>query len=64
MNMPLDIAVDIGRIVSETRAARIPLDLSCCVDELLIRFPESGVQRMDVLDALKQEAAALGLTLN
>ena len=64
MNMPLDIAVDIGRIVREMQASRMALDLAGSADELLTRFPEAGVQRGHVLAALKQEAGAAGIELS
>ena len=64
MNMPLDIAVDIGRIVREMQAWRMALDLFGLADDLLIRFPETGVPRGHVLAALKQEAGAAGVELS
>jgi len=64
MNMPLDIAVDIGRIVREIQASRMALDLAGLADDLLIRFPETGVPRRHVLAALKQEAGAAGVELS
>jgi len=65
MNMPLDIAVDIGRIVTEMQtAARGALNLACCAEELESRHPESGVSRRQILDALRQEAGAVGLLMN
>lgn len=64
MNMPLDIAVDIGRIVNEMQTSRLALDLAGSVDDLLSRFPEAGVSRRHVFDALKQEAGAAGVELS
>ena len=64
MNMPLDIAVDIGRIVDETRAAHLSLDLLTSVEDLVSRHPESGVARGTILAVLKEEAGAVGLPMN
>jgi hypothetical protein len=64
MSTPLDIAMEIGRIVDETRAAQLPLDLLTSLEDLLSRHPESGVARGAILDALKEEAGAAGLTMN
>jgi hypothetical protein len=64
MTTPLDIAVDIGRIVLEARAASLPLDLCVSADDLVSRFPQSGLSRSQILDALKEEAGAVGLMLN
>ncbi len=60
MNTPLDIAVDIGRIVAEARAARLALDLSEAADGLLARYPQPGLSRSQVLAALQEEAVAAG----
>lgn len=61
MNTPLDIAVGIGRIVCEARTAGLALDLGSCADELLARFPETGLSRPDILAALVAEAGAVGV---
>jgi hypothetical protein len=61
MNTPLDIAVDIGRIIAEARARNAPLDFSHCVDEIFLRFPQRSVSRVDIREALKEEAGAVGL---
>ena len=64
MNTPLDVAVDIGRIVIQAQASQSALDLSGCADNLLARFPHSGFSRRQILDALQEEAAAAGLPMN
>ena len=64
MTTPLDIAVDIGRIVLEAQASRLPLDLCVSADELVSRFPQSELSRSQIIDALKEEAWAVGLMLN
>jgi hypothetical protein len=63
MNTPLDIAIDIGRLVAEARAASLALDLADAADGLLARFPQSGLSRAHVVAALKQEAGAAGLPM-
>ena len=64
MQMPLDIAVDIGRIVLEARAASLALNVAKCADDLVSRFPETGLSHNEIVDALKEEADALGLSSN
>jgi hypothetical protein len=64
MNTPLDIAVDIGRIIAEAQTSKLNLDLSDCADELASRFSEAGVSRRQILAALRQEAEALGVVIN
>ena len=64
MNTPLDIAVDIGRVVADARAARLALDLSDAADGILARNPQSGLSRSQVLAALQEEAGAVGLSMN
>jgi hypothetical protein len=64
MNTPLEIAVDIGRIVLEAQRESAPLDVGGSADELLLRFPQSGLSRRQIVDALREEASAVGLTLN
>jgi hypothetical protein len=64
MSTPLDIAVDIGRILSEARATRSVLAASACADDLLTRHPATGLRREHVLAALTEEADAIGLPLD
>jgi hypothetical protein len=64
MSTPLDIAVDIGRIVAEAQAARHALDLMDAADGILARNPQSGLSRSQILDALKEEAGAAGLPMH
>jgi hypothetical protein len=64
MNTPLDIAVDIGRIMLEAQEDRRPLNLRGSADEIVARFPDSGLSRRQILDALEEEAGAAGLALN
>jgi hypothetical protein len=64
MNTPLDIAVDIGRIVADAQTARLALDLSDTADGILARFPQAGLSRGQVLEALREEAGAAGLPMN
>ena len=64
MNTPLDIAIDIGRIVSEAQADENVLDLSGCTDDLVSRFPQAGIPRGQILEALKEEAGAAGLAIH
>ena len=64
MNTPLDVAVDIGRIVLQAQAARRALDLADCADDLLARFPQTGFSRPQILEALREEAAAAGLPMH
>ena len=64
MSTPLDIAVDISRIVHEAHETELALNLSDCADELISRFPQTGISRVSILDALREEAGAIGLTIN
>jgi hypothetical protein len=64
MDRPLDIAVDIGRMVVEAQAASLALDLADSADDLIARFPQSGLSRGQILEALKEEAAAIGVLLH
>ena len=64
MNTPLDVAVDIGRIVVEAQLSTRALDLANCADHLLARFPQSGLSRRQIIDTLHEEAVAAGLALN
>lgn len=64
MNTPLEIAVDIGRIVVEAQRESVPLDVCGSVDDLLLRYPQSGLSRRQIVDALREEASAVGLPLN
>jgi hypothetical protein len=64
MNTPLEIAVDIGRIVMEAQRESVPLDVGGCADDLLSRFPQTGLSRRWILEALAEEADAVGLSLN
>jgi hypothetical protein len=64
MNTPLDIAIDIGRIVLEARASEDSLDLSGCADDLLSRFPQAGISRRQICETLKEEAGAVGLSVH
>jgi hypothetical protein len=61
MTNPLDVAVDIGRIVMEARAASLPLNLCISADDLISRFPQSGLSRAQILEVLREEAGAMGL---
>ena len=56
MGTPLEIAVDIGRIVVDAQAASLPLDISESAEDLVARFPDSGVSRVQIVDALKEES--------
>jgi len=62
MNTPLDIAVDIGRILNEAKLSRLPLDLSQQADKLFQRFAETGVPRAAIRATLEEEAGAIGMT--
>jgi hypothetical protein len=64
MNTPLDIAVDIGRVVAEALMRRARLDFSYAADEIFLRYPQQGVTRVDIRDALLEEADAAGLREN
>jgi hypothetical protein len=64
MNTPLELAVDIGRIVIEAQACRLSLDVSACADELMARFPQTGLQHRHVVAALREEACAVGLSMH
>ena len=64
MNTPLDIAVDIGRIVLEARTAEHALDLSGCADDLHSRFPQAGMSRRQIFEALEEEAGAMGISIH
>jgi len=64
MTTPLDVAVDIGRIVLEAQAASLPLNVCVSADEIISRFPLAGLSRSQVLEALKEEAGAVGLAQN
>jgi hypothetical protein len=64
MNTPLDVAVDIGRIVVEAQMSTRALDLANCADHLLARFPHCGISRRQIMDTLHEEAVAAGLALN
>ena len=64
MSTPLDIAVDISRIVREARESEFSLNLADCADELISRFPQTGISRVTILDTLREEAGAIGLTIN
>ena len=64
MSTPLDVAVDIGRIVVEAQMSTRALDLSDCADHLLARFPQSGLSRRQILETLHEEAVAAGLLMH
>ena len=64
MNMPLDIAVDIGRRVVEARTARTRLDVSGSADEIASLFPQVGMSRRQILEVLREEAGAAGVPVN
>lgn len=61
MTTPLDIAVDIGRIVHEAQSANLRIDLCSSADDIVSRFPQSGLSRGNILAALAEEAGAAGI---
>lgn len=61
MSTPLEIAVDIGRIVLKAQAMSLPLDVAESAEDLVTRFPDSGLSRCQILEALREEAGAAGV---
>ena len=64
MTTPLEIAVDIGRIVLDAQARSLPLDPSESAKEIVARFPDSAVSCGQIFAALKEEAGAAGVALS
>ena len=60
--MPLNVAVDIGRLVAEARADRKPIDVTACASELFLRHLASGCSREEIAEALQDEAEDAGVT--
>ena len=64
MQTPLQVALDIQRVVSRAQVEQTPIDVSACAAELFLRFLGSGCSRRDIAEALEGEAAAAGVTLH
>ncbi|MBA3517752.1 MAG: hypothetical protein H0T75_08960 [Rhizobiales bacterium] len=64
MNTPLNVAVDIGRLIDEAREAHSPIDVSNCAAELYLRFLAAGCSRQQITEALRSEGQAAGVTLH
>ena len=64
MSTPLEIAVDIGRLVTDAQQSSAPLDICVSADDLVSRHPHSGITRAQISDALREEAEAIGVPLN
>lgn len=62
--LPLNVALDIGRLVAQAQAQHTSIDMSACASELFLRFFASGCSRGQIAEALKGEAAAAGVTLH
>ena len=63
MGTPLNIALDIGRLINEARASGRPLDLAASAGELFLRFFGSGCSRRQIAEALTEEAQAAGVMI-
>ncbi len=63
MSTPLSVALNIGRLISEAQARRSTIDISAQAAELYLRFFESGCSRLQIAEALEDEAAAAGVAI-
>ena len=64
MNTPLEVALNIGRLVLEARNGRNSLDVAGCADMLLSPVPHSGFSRIDLVETLAEEANAAGVVVH
>jgi hypothetical protein len=62
MSTPLNIAVDIDRLIADAKNRHAGIDVAACVNELYLRFLTSGCSRQQIAEALEGEAEAAGLT--
>ncbi len=62
MKTALDAAVEIGRIIGEADRLHTAFDYELAADYLAVRFGETGLEREDILGAVREEATAAGLT--
>ncbi len=62
MKTPLNLAVDIERVIADAKARQTPIDVFACADELYLRFLASGCSRQQIAEALQDEAEEAGLT--
>ena len=62
MSTPLNIAVDIDRLIVDAKDRQASLDVWACVNDLYLRFLNSGCSREQIAEALAGEADAAGLT--
>ena len=64
MGTPLNVALDIERLISDARRSERPLDVAACASEIYLRFLASGCSRGQIAEALAQEAEAAGVTVH
>ena len=62
MQMPLNVALDIGRVISIAQAEQRSVDIQDCAAELFLRFPAAGCSRQQISEALQGEAEAVGVS--
>ena len=64
MTTPLNVALDIGRVICKAQMEHTAVDVSACAAELFLRFIESGCSRGQIAEALEEEANAAGVTIH
>ena len=64
MSTPLNVAIDIERLIADAKSRGSPIDISACANELYLPFVGCGCSRQQIAEALEGEATAAGLTLH
>lgn len=64
MSTPLNVAIDIERLIADAKTRKAPIEVRACAEEIYLRFFASGCSRHDIAAALEEEAAAAGLTIH
>ena len=64
MQTPLQVALDIQRVIARARAEKAAINVSNCAAEMYLRFVGSGCTRRDIAEVLEREAEAAGVTLH
>ena len=64
MPTPLTVALQIGRLVADAQLRRSSIDVARSAAELYLRFMPAGCSRPQIAEAIRDEAAAAGVTVH